>query len=213
MKLTYEIKEIFKKFINQYPNEIIDDERCSHVELKFNEKIDQTSFLNCFNRLRKLDYILDEKSLFIAREGISRFNIIIKQEFELLQMNLNHKKYERVLNQTLGTVQEIKQLSPNTAIDIFFENHIEEKVFDIFSMDKSDFSIFENQLTIFQNGIDPFNKAIDCLYEDIAEKSLKQLEQKPVSFKKCSSPTLFYQEKKDECQHTFQEVVTKIRLK
>lgn len=94
----FEMHAVCNSLFNQVPSEIDDsNEVYSHVRFRFKKAIDPILFSKHFSGLNKLDYSLVDDSLVITKEGISRFNDIIKSHFQILEMELNHKKYEWVI--------------------------------------------------------------------------------------------------------------------
>lgn len=182
MKLTYEIQTVFKSLFNQVAVNIDDSkEAYSHVELKFNEKLDPVVFYRYFNPQSGCTLI--DNSLLIAKESILRFKNIIKNHFKVLEMELNHKKCGAVLTPLLDNkTKSISQISPDSALLVRFQDEINETLFNKhFMMDKSNFDLSGDELTIFPDGITDFNKAIDFLYVEFTQKFLTKRDEKAFS--------------------------------
>lgn len=184
---TYELNTVLKSLFSQIPIAIDrSNEAHSHVEFNFNEKIDPLIFNRNFGeKLGKLDYVLKDNAFIIAKEGMCRFKNIIKNHFKLLEMQLNHKKYESVLPHVLNNqIKSITQITYDTAIIIRFNDKInEEKFNNHFMMDKSNYDISDKELTIFSEGICEFNHAVDFSYVDITQKLLTKQMEKTFSLK------------------------------
>jgi hypothetical protein len=156
------------------------------VEFKFKERIDPVVFHKHFSGLNKLDFSLSDNAIFINKEGMARFSSIMKKNFKLLEMNLNHKKYEGVLTHLLDNqIESIEQINPDTAILIRFKTKVDSDLFNKhFTLEKSNFDVTEDELIIFPDGITDFNKEIDFIYVDVAQNSLIKQNAKSFTFTK-----------------------------
>lgn len=147
--------------------------------------LDRELFLSHFSGLTKTDYYLDGDSLYIYKEGFTRFNAFIKNHYAKLEMEINHKKYEYVLNKIFPQrVEKIGQLSPSTAICIRMSDSIDSNKFETnFLIDSAHFDITGEVVTILPEAIANFNKAIDALYVKFSEKTLSKSNENTVSMK------------------------------